>query len=232
MDQNKIDRLFREKMDKLEVIPSEAAWSQVEKQIRAKREFKIYWTAAAVTLIFAAWAFWPSQTVMNQTPIASEVSYPQKFDATDFHFSEIKVAKVKKEVSNEAIRNVADRPTLQLVSKVDEQKEEVKPALEELIPLEIDTKTAVATVELETPETIEELKSTVIEDFTAVKITYISSASNDNSEELQKTDSANAFKKIVAFAGKITPSEMMAEFKSAKDNLLNNGFKKKEKNSL
>ena len=224
MDQNKIDRLFREKMDKLEVAPSAGAWSQVEKQIRPKNVFKIYWVAAAASLIFATWAFWPTEIVSNQTPIASEVSYPPELDVDDLHFEEIKVAEIKKEVPRKLVVRSAQKLAI--------QKEVVEPMIEELTPLEIDTKTTIATAELETPEIVEEMKSIVTEDFTAVKITYISSARNDSSEKLQKTDSTNTFKKIVAFAEKIDPGEMMAEFKSAKDNLLNIGFKKKEKNSL
>ena len=37
MDQQKIDRLFREKLGSMEVTPSSKAWSQVEKQIRPKK---------------------------------------------------------------------------------------------------------------------------------------------------------------------------------------------------
>ncbi len=227
MDQNKIDRLFREKMDNLEVMPSAGAWSQVEKQIRPKRTFKVYWLAAAVTLIFASWIFWPSQVELSQTPIASEVSYPPVLESPEFNFSEIKVAEAKKE----ATKKTVSRPNVQLVAKVEKPDKKIQPQIEEMTPLEIETKSAVAIAELEEPEVIEEAKSSVV-DFSAVKITYIASAKNEATEELQKTDSANTFKKIIAFAERIDPGEMMAEFKSAKDNLLNNGFKKKEKNSL
>lgn len=229
MDQNKIDRLFREKMDNLEVMPSAGAWSQVEKQIRPKSSFKVYWAAAAVALIFASWLLWPSQADLNQTPIASEVTYPPILEFPDFVFAEIKVA--EEEVEALKRNNEVRKAQVQLVAK-DESKNEIQPVIEEITPMEIESKSAVAVAEIDNLEIIQELEDNVVDDFSSVKITYIASNNKGATEELQKPDSASAFKKFIAFAEKIDPGEMMAEFKSAKDNLLNNGFKKKEKNSL
>lgn len=231
MDQNKIDRLFREKMNNLEVTPSAEAWSQVEKKIRPKKSLKVYWATAASILIFASWLLWPSQAELDQTPIASEISYPPILESTEYTFAEIKVIEEKGKSSKNNVTVRKAKP--QFVAKDSKSINQIKPAIEEIAPLEVETKTAVAVVELDEPDAIKELKTTNdVNDFSAVKITYIASTQAQAEEELQKKDTANGFKKFIAFAEKIDPGEMMADFKSAKDNLLNNGFKKKEKNSL
>jgi hypothetical protein len=229
MDQQKIDRLFREKMDNLEVMPSAGAWAQVEKQIRPKKSFKIYWAAAAVTLLFASWLFWPTQVNLELTPIASEVNQPPFMEIPDFIMIEIKV--VKRNENAPLKKNVAISNQGQLVAKK-ESKEVIKPLIEDIPLLEMETKSAVAIAEIEQPAVIDKLITENTVAISPVKITYIASASNSVNEELQKTDSASAFKKFIAFAEKIDPGEVLADFKTAKDNLLNNGFKKKEKNSL
>lgn len=228
MDQQKIDRLFREKMDNLEVMPSEGAWSQVEKQIRPKKTYKVYWMAAAVTLIFASWALWPSQIQTNFTPIASEVTYPPLNGSDEFPFGEIKVAKIEEESASK--KDMIYLPKKQLVAKEESTVNKTQVSLDEMAPIEIESKTTVAIAEIEQPEVIDKLIND--QPVEPVKIIYIASAKNQVSEELQKTDSANTLKKFIAFAEKIDPGEVLADFKNAKDNLLNNGFKKREKNSL
>ena len=60
-------------------------------------------------------------------------------------------------------------------------------------------------------------------DLTKVKITYIAS----EGEKKQRSDSVGAFKKIMAFAGKISPGEVLADIKTAKDDFISGGFKSK-----
>jgi hypothetical protein len=229
MDQQKIDRLFREKMDNLEVMPSAGAWAQVEKQIRPKKSFKIYWAAAAVTLLFASWLFWPTQVNLELTPIASEVNQPPFMETPDFIMTEIKVAKASENAPLK--KNVAVSSQRQLVAK-EEPKKAIKPLIEDIPLIEMETKSATAIAEIEQAGVNDKLTTEKPVAFAPVKITYIASASSSVNEELQKTDSASAFKKFIAFAEKIDPGEVLADFKTAKDNLLSNGFKKKEKNSL
>ena len=103
------------------------------------------------------------------------------------------------------------------------------------IPIaEMESKTVVAEVDIEEPQIIEETGEEVTKpEFRAVKITYIASSVNTGSEETQKTDSTGVLKKFIAFAEKIDPGDMLADIKTAKDNLLNGGLKnKKDRNSL
>ena len=76
MDQQNIDRLFREKLDQMEVTPSANAWSQVERQICPKKTPMVYWVAASVSLLLISWVAWPEADTQQLTPIASEVNHP------------------------------------------------------------------------------------------------------------------------------------------------------------
>lgn len=244
MDRQKIDRLFREKLGHLEAAPSAKAWSQVEKQIRPKKTPIIYWVAASVTILFISWAVWPEASRQIDTLSVSEISHPVNQNQSDFELPTIKASEnsEEQEKSNAPVQKVQkpkkkSQPAPQFaVNKTDEEPAIIKDAVPELE--ELDTQTAVA--ELEEPSKTEE--ATMMEEvkkevekpsFTAVKITYIASASKVKNEEVQKNDSTGVLKKFIAFTEKIDPGEMLADIKTAKDNLFNGGLKnKKERTSL
>lgn len=236
MDQHKIDRLFREKLGHTEVTPSSKAWSQVEKQIRPKKTPIYYWIAASVSLLFISWMVWPEAPQNSMTSaIASEASYPVNQGTPDFILPTIELPQTKEEYSI-PIRKVQkqSKPTQQFaVIEIKEKKPEIikdiAPEMEEL-----NTETAVAEVELETPAILEDVKEEVEKpSFRAVKITYIASTTTETKEEAQKNDSTGVLKKFIAFTEKIDPGDMLADIKTAKDNLLNGGLKnKKERSTL
>lgn len=244
MDQQKIDRLFREKLDHLEAMPSAKAWSQVEKQIRPKKTPIVYWVAASVTILFISWAVWPEASQQIDTLSVSEISHPVNQTQPDFELPAIKASEDNKEQekSNPPVQKVQktkkkSQPAPQFaVNKTDEEPVIIKDAVPELE--ELDTQTAVAELEepvqTEEPTIMEEVKDEVVKpSFTAVKITYIASASKVKNEETQKNDSTGVLKKFIAFTEKIDPGEMLADIKTAKDNLFNGGLKnKKERTSL
>lgn len=237
MDQQKIDRLFREKLGHMEVEPSAKSWSQVEKQIRPKRTPVVYWVAASISLILMSWIVWP-ETAKQDFAVASDINYPVNQELPEFVLPTIE-AKQNEEVKTIPIPKVKEETQAQLqpqfavnepVSNEIEIKEEVVPELED-----IDQKTAVAEAEIETPVIMEEVKEAVEQpSFRAVKITYIASSGKDTKEaETQKSDSTGVFKKFIAFTEKIAPGDMLADIKTAKDNLLNGGLKsKKDRSSL
>ncbi len=240
MDQQKIDQLFREKLDSYEVPPSNQAWSEVEKRMGAgKSSTKFYWIAAAVSMILVSWAVWPDQRSENFTPIASEVNHPTLDVQLEWSIPEI-----EKELIKEPEPKIVKQSTVQLVAK-EPAKNQVKDILEETIEeipeQKLDIQTAVADIdsqELEnTAPEIEETSEKTIEtpidnkikvDLSKVKITYIAASPV---EKEQEKDSVGAFKKFIAFAGKLSPGEMLADLKTKKDDLINGGFKSKEKDS-
>ena len=229
MDQQNIDRLFREKLDQLEVKPSSHAWSQVEKQIRPSKTPVIYWVAASVSLLLVSWMVWPEATPEQQlTPIASEVNAPSQVDIPTFVMPVIKEAEEKKQIKK-SLRKPLTQPQFainkQEVPTVEEQ--------EQLPIMEIENKTMIAIEGIEEPQNIEEIIGEPVKaEFRTVKITYIASSGATSKENVQKSDSTGMLKKFIAFTDKIDPGDMLADIKTAKDNLLNGGFKKKDRSSL
>lgn len=240
MDQQNIDRLFREKLDQLEVTPTANAWSQVEKQIRPKKTPVVYWVAASVSLFLISWLVWPDAGSEQLTPIASEVSHPvyqgqpelvlpvlEKNDEDESS----KEVQTKKPHHTPATKSTS-KPQVQLaINKTLDEKQEIEevPQLSEVEP-----KTVVAEVEVDQPSILDEVEEEVSKpEFRTVKITYIASSTNNEPEDAPKADSTSALKKFIAFTEKIDPGDMLADIKTAKDNLLNGGLKnKKDRNSL
>ncbi|MEQ9468480.1 MAG: hypothetical protein RLN88_13790 [Ekhidna sp.] len=234
MDRQNIDRLFREKLDHLEVTPSASSWSKVEKQIRPQKTPVIYWVAASVSIILLSWTVWPKEDVSESfKPIASEVSYPSPEQTPEFVLPEIEKEKIKEGIAPKSIKT--PRKTTPQAQFASTNLEEGKGKMEEHPVMEdLQEKTMVAEVDMESPEipkeVIEEVKKP---EFRTVKITYIASSDDNKPEEAQKADSTGVLKKFIAFAEKIDPGDMLADIKTAKDNFINSGFKsKKDRNSL
>ena len=231
MDQQNIDRLFREKLDHMEVSPSANAWSKVEGQIRPKKRPIVYWVAASISLLLMSWMIWPEASNREAlTPIASEVSHPVQLHdlSPEFVLPVIEKKSVKKvetnSVKNETIRYASKKEPTSIPDKIKE------PIIKKEIP---ESKTLVAEVVNETVLIDEVVKEDPKPTFKAVKITYIASNTAVAKEEVTKNDTTGVFKKVIAFAGKIDPGEMLADIKTAKDNLLNGSRKnKKERSSL
>ena len=230
MDQQNIDRLFREKLDHLEVKPSSNTWSQVEKQIRPNKTPIIYWVAASVSLLLVSWIAWPEATPEQQsTPIASEVNAPNQVGIPTFVMPVIKEAEEKQQIKN-PLRKPQAQPQFAVNNQEEVQKVEEK---EQLPIMEVENKTMVALEEVEEPQIIEEVTEEPAKaEFRMVKITYIASSGATSKENVQKTDSTGMLKKFIAFTDKIDPGDMLADIKTAKDNLLNGGLKKKDRSSL
>jgi len=233
MDQQHIDRLFREKLDQMEVKPSSNAWSQVEKQIRPNKTPMIYWVAASVSLLFVSWIVWQEAAPEQQfTPIASEVNAPPPADIPEFVVPVID--KGEEKPKGAFMKPVREKP-MQTQFASNQQEEPKEEKVDEQVPvMEVETKTMVAEAEIEAPEIVDKVteEETAGPEYRAVKITYIASAGSGAKEDIQKSDSTGVLKKFIAFTEKIDPGDMLADIKTAKDNLLNGGLKKKDRSSL
>lgn len=239
MDQQNIDRLFREKLGQMEETPSANAWSKVEKQIRPKKTPIVYWIAASVSLLLISWTIWPEVNTQQRTPIASEVNHPvyqghPEFVVPVLEKSEENKNKQKQNTEpQKAPRNKSNNmPQVQFAVNEAPQPEQKADETSQLV--EVEAKTMVAEVEVNQPETLDEVKAEMNKpEFRTVKITYIASSTGAATENIQKQDSTGVLKKFIAFAEKIDPGDMLADIKTAKDNLLNGGLKnKKDRNSL
>ena len=231
MDQQNIDRLFREKMNQLEVTPSSSSWSQVEKQIRPKKMQSIYWVAASITLVLISWIVWPESNSQKFNPIASEVNHPIQPATPEFVVPVIE----EKEESADKPQRMQKKAPVQTQFAMNKPEEPKNETVGQVPLVELESKTMVASEDIEEPQILDEVINEVQKpEFRAVKITYIASSGGEGSKEnIQKADSTTTLKKFIAFAEKIDPGDMLADIKTAKDNLLNGGLKsKKDRNSL
>ena len=234
MDQQNIDRLFREKLGQMEIKPSANAWSKVEKQIRPNKTPMIYWVAASVSLLLISWILWPEVTTEQQfTQIASEVNAPTQVDMPEFVMPAIDKKDDEKPKEDRTIP-VRKRPLQTQFASNKQEAPKMEKVEEQMSVIEAEAKTMVASVEIDAPETLEgAIEEPNRTEYKAIKITYIASASgSETKEDIQKSDSTGVLKKFIAFAEKIDPGDMLADIKTAKDNLLNGGLKKKERSSL
>lgn len=239
MDQQKIDRLFREKLDSFEATPSDQAWSVVEKKIGARRNpVKFYWIAASISAIIISWVVWPKDANTDFTPIASEVNHPI-LDKTPEWSIQAVTKETEEEKEMKAVQpKTVNPPAVQLVAQ-EPVKNEIKETAQEEIKApveELNLKTAVAEVttqeleaspnETDALEVEEPVQEKIKVDLSKVRITYIAANAE---EKKQEKDSVGAFKKFIAMAGKLSPGDVLADLKTKKDDFINGGFKSKEK---
>ncbi len=231
MDQQNIDRLFREKLHGNEVKPTPNAWTEVEKQLGNKRKPFYYWIAASTVLFVISWVLWPQQEINYRSISAQEIDHP-KLEDTFIQSTPI-AAKLP-------VNAIKVKPKVKSRPKV----ETIKPLLATADPDEVENMMSVAMMEEESKSDlmeVQETKDTATNSndyafpeeketpvYKTVKITYIASNKNRVSQDQVKADSAGVFKKFIAFTEKIDPGEMLADIKTAKDNLLNGGLKNKK----
>lgn len=234
MDQERIDQLFRERLNSYEAVPSKEAWASVEKQIGRKSTPIFYWVAASISLLIAvSWILYPRTiTPSDSTPIATSVDHPIPLKVKMYAW---KLPETHEElmVGNQAVK--AQSPASFVASnesKVSLRKEEII-EIEDTLPLELESITEVALADIElssekivTQEVDKNLNTvTPIKiELSKVKITYIAAE-----ESKQAVDSTGGIKKLFAKAGRISPGDVLADIKTAKDNLINNGFKSMER---
>jgi len=231
MDQNNIDRFFREKLDGNEVLPSSKAWNEVEKQIGGKKKpVVLYWVAATISLLLISWIVWPEYKASIQGIASGEFDHPIWVKKASPGMP-IAASLSPKRTSDPG------KETMTLVQKNQIAKETVdikKTVVSEEIIKKVSLEESIAKEETVPPpqevEEIEVVPSKVEPIYSKVKITYI--ASNKNVGEEAKADSTGALKKLIAFTDKIDPGEMLADIKSVKDNLLSGGLKNKKHRTL
>ncbi|GAB4247232.1 MAG: hypothetical protein Tsb0034_26380 [Ekhidna sp.] len=243
MDHQNIDRLFREKLDSLEAVPSSKAWTELEQQLRPKNKgISVYWVAASiVAIVIASTLLITRNDHLDNGAIIAENDYPALAQQPKF---EAPVAAVLNE--NEGQKNSNTR-TKSLKSKVKtvnsslasmeaSTKKIASDAVDSIAALDI--KTMVASEETSIlPEEIEQISiQSPLETSSEkkkIKITYIASNVKPAENQIQDRDSTGVLKKFIAFAEKIDPGEMLADIRTAKDNFISGGLKnKKDRNTI
>ena len=147
MDQQNIDRLFREKLGDYEITPSASAWSAVEKKIGKKKYSAIYWVAASISLLFVSWIVWPAQEVNNLGIASQEIDHPilRNVGAMDIPVAAQLDVPKKTRVPKQ---NTDSKASIQLVAQETVLENEKKQELIKLDEIEKTTEVAIEEVDL------------------------------------------------------------------------------------
>ncbi|MEM9896622.1 MAG: hypothetical protein AAF789_09665 [Bacteroidota bacterium] len=236
-DVKKIDNLFKQKLDGLEIAPSPQAWEFVQKEMKPKRAIGYYWIAASFLLVCGSLATLVSnQDLTSSSDIASSVVFPraEKFTKLDW---------IALENQNQITQD----------SKMYQAKEKSKvtklqPSINATLPAFADEDIAMAeqlhdsSNQVQFVNHIEHKNENLVpadepvkeRSFVpTVKITYIASAVSNSENSTAAADTTGVMQKIVAFTEKIEPGSMLANIRKAKNDLFSGDFlQKKDKEIL
>ncbi len=213
---NKTDQFFREKLDQVEFQPSDQAWKMVQGTINSKRMipwvtyFKV---AASVALLLAiGLLFYPKQ---EQSLLSSEeITSPQPL--------EIAMVEVPDQIEKEQVIQQAAESMKTPIHEVQELTNEPHPVQRTVLePASIEALyIATQMVAIEEPE----LSKPV--DQAAVKITYYTARSAEMTQDEQDSSKVKLFDKMKFFAKNVSPVEILTDIRIAKEELIENGFKR------
>lgn len=234
MKRQNIDQLFRGKLDRMEVMPSSQAWSQIERKIRSPKHLLVYWMAASLALLFISWLVWPEQIIQKTHPTTLEIDYPDPPEP----FAHVAKGWKGDKRKTKRVNKVKTRQPSQTQFAVNDQPELTRE--EEKTDISNPSRQPIATIikEMRKPitEAITEHKiETPQVHFKVVRITYIATPLDAQSQKKSKNDATGALRdatgalrKIIAFAANMSPGKLLANVKTAKDQLLNGGLKRKK----
>lgn len=201
-----IDRLFRESLDQVEMQPSAAAWDQVQNRIAGKKApwFWVSRVAAAILLLLAsAWIFWSLRPESSNIGPIATIDKPEPL-VFEYEWNIPAFAKVEKEITIQ-IASVKEQSAVQ-------KEKQALPMAFEMIALE-----SIKTTSWPQPEsniTIDLGHKQTLKEEPTIKITYLAT----NTADTLKTNKLN---EIIAFLKNESPTELLADIRDLKDNLLN-----------
>ncbi|MEM6643217.1 MAG: hypothetical protein AAF616_09580 [Bacteroidota bacterium] len=232
MDQMNIDRLFQNKLAGREVAPSKAAWSSVAKQLPKKRKPPIYWIAASIALfLLVAFSLLLQKTAPSVGIASSEIDHPVLRSSGILSPPRaVKARKrsvgVEQQTGSLATLTVVHSEKTKRVGEVTKDRPQ-SPENQQLtspLPVIQESMVAVAEDEIENGSFSNQEEVMAVNKMATVKITYIASETKTDKAAKVNSDSVGVFKKFIALSDKLEPGKMLADIKSAKDNLLNGGF--------
>ncbi len=213
---NKTDQFFREKLDQVEFQPSDQAWKMLQSSIGSKKttSWATYMKVAAslVLLLTLGLLFYPKQN--QQAPTIAEVTSPA--------LQEVAMIEVPSQFSSETEpqETSSQQTTTAVVGSKESAVESVpkQKAIIELASIE-EINISNESIALETPA----IDHT--EEKPAVTITYYTARST---ETIQSEDSSkvNVFDKMKFFARNVSAVELLSDIRTAKEELIENGFKR------
>lgn len=208
---NKLDQLFRENLDQLEVKPSADSWGKVQHQLAGK---KGYWfspmkIAAAVLVVVAATVllFNDSQEQERQA-LLTEVDHPAVVP-TESWTIEVPSASIK----NESAEPPQPRMVADVAPKAQKPVEEVQNALH---PIPLIAVAGLNDAKLDadlSPRNLHAITHDSEIEEQVIRITYIASSVGEADID------ENRLNKIIAIVKEVTSSGILADIREAKDNL-------------
>ncbi len=224
MENNKLDRLFREKAEHYEVQPSKDAWNQIAGQTSTASNNSWVWKVAAsvILLIAVSLIFW--QRSMDTPLEYAMMDFPpvpaDSFEIHDFELSTEAVAFEPATTSPQEVQ--ADVPPS--TQQVAHEQSDVAERTPEVIPmLTLSTKKEVLAIEQPVPNrvpmavpSLEMPMEDLVPEGPAVTIRYYA----DNTEVLaDSTQGKKRFGNFLARAQAFQPGVLLADLRAAKDDL-------------
>lgn len=207
---NKTDSLFRDRLISLEVSPMEDSWSGVQQGLERKATPWGWYgvsLAIAIVLMVVGFLLWPVVSNVERSQIVGRIDHPTVQATTWPDASLRKVPKKTPELVNQTL---AVNPKIKKYdSKTRGRNAEEKTATVELQPI-----LNVISIDIAIVDIIPEITEIEAQEAMPIKITYIA---DENAEHQDR----NKLNKMIAVAQKLSPADMLADIRDAKNNLLN-----------
>lgn len=220
MAPHKLDQLFRHKLEAAEIAPKASSWEQVQGQLtQQKRAWMPVWQiAASITVLLAfgisAYLMQPSKKQFLSASDSPKRQYPLQFKASADTLS-LENPKTEKSVPVVPTKDT-QKPDTRKTDMKENKTEYFVPEHDQWMAVE---KTEFQNLEVDLPVTfpreLTKQSSPLGEVLPTIKITYIASQSVDE-PDLLMPDRLN---KVVSLARQVSPADMLADLRDAKDQL-------------
>ena len=211
MDNNKLDRLFREHLDQAEYTPKAESWDAVKGQISqsSKGGLSIYMkvAAAVVFVLTATWVIIQTQPQSGNVLLISNINHPIPASTYQWEWPEIEM-----ETRLDLTHPVIDTTPKTMMASRQTEEEVMKRTEIPLFDLSAINNIELA-VAMERP-TLQLAPKAPAPESPNIKITYIATQPSD-------TTKTNMFSELISLAKETQPMDLLADLRDAKNNLFN-----------
>ena len=211
MDNNKLDRLFREHLDQAEYTPKAESWDAVKGQISQspKSFFGIYMKVAAAIVIAltATWVIIQSQQDPIEGPMISDVNHPLPAPTHQWEWPEIKM-----DFQPDLTQPVLSSPQKTMIAAAQTEEKNIEKIEMPLFELQ-----AINYIELVADLGRPALKlapKAQAPESPNIKITYIATQTADSTK-------TSMFSELISLAKETQPMDLLADLRDAKNSLFN-----------
>lgn len=212
MDQNRLDRFFREGTEYYEVQPSQEAWKRLESKVRPGRSRVYYAVAAVITMILSvtvAVYIIKDQGIDSGQHMAISIDSPQKPLVEVIQLPEL--IQMRDKVEKGIIERIQPL-AVETAYEVEQEKESSKVPIIVIEPIELTGK-GMAQLDYQLDWTIDELSG--YEKKSTIKIKYFTQVGADLEEK-----PSEKIGKWISKAQDVSPAQVLASIRNAKDDLL------------